>query len=347
MTWTWTPETTDALTAYLSDHGITSGPVVTSPIGDGHSNLTFRVSDGERSVVLRRPPPPPVPPGAHDMLREARFIGALGGTGVPVADLLAVVQTGEVLDVPFYVMSHVVGPVITVETPAPLDNPADRALIGTSLVDTLAALHAVDVDAAGLSDLGRPGNFNARHLRSVGRLVNSEDGTPPAEFAPIDAWLKERIPEQSGTSVIHNDYRIGNVIVAPDSPGRIAAVLDWELATIGDPLFDLGYFLSSWPEPGEELTPTGEFGVAAFEQGYPRRADLAQRYATATGRDLSNIDWYHALALWKVACLYEYGRRRAARGVGDQYYRDPAKVRSFLQAAHQVAGLDQPVPVSA
>jgi aminoglycoside phosphotransferase (APT) family kinase protein len=345
MSWTWTPELLGELARFLGERGITDGPVTTTPIGDGHSNLTFLVSDGTRNAVLRRPPPPPVPPGAHDMLREARLIGALGTTDVPVAQLLAVAEAGELLDVPCYVMSHVSGPVVTTETPAPLDNPTDRAAVAESLVRTLAALHAVDVAAVGLADLGRDGNFNARHLRSVGRLVNDENGTPPAEFAPIDAWLKARVPEQSGVSVVHNDYRIGNVILAPDAPGQLAAVLDWELATIGDPLFDLGYFLSSWPEPGEELTPTNKFGAAAFEDGYPRRDALAERYAELTGRDLAGIDWYIALAQWKVACLYEYGRRRVERGGGDEYYRDREQVLSFLRAAHRVAGIDEPVSV--
>ncbi|MTD12511.1 phosphotransferase [Nakamurella sp. YIM 132087] len=343
MNWDWSAEQLGTLAGFLQERGITSGPVTTRPIGDGHSNLTYLVSDGEHDVVLRRPPPPPVPAGAHDMLREARLIGALGSSEVPVADLLAVGQAGDVIDVPFYVMSHVRGPVVTAATPPPLDRPDDRRRIGESLIDTLAALHQVDWEQAGLAGLGRPDNFNARHLRSVGRLVNAEDGTPPPEFAAIDAWLKSAVPAQSGAAIVHNDYRIGNVILAPESPGRIAAVLDWELATIGDPLFDLGYFLSSYPEPGETLTPTGEFGVAVFEPGYPSRAELADRYAATTGRDLSGIAWYQALALWKLAALYEYGRRRAVRGVGDPYYRERTKVEAFLVAAHQVAGLDAPV----
>lgn len=339
MTWDWTPDTLGALESFLRDRGITDGTLTTSRIGDGHSNLTFLVSDGVRQVIVRRPPPPPVPPGAHDMLREARLVGGLAGSGVPVADVLAVGQTGDVLDVPFYVMDYVAGPVVTTETPSALSAPADRRRIGEALIDTLAALHAVDWQAAGLGDLGRPDGFNERHLRRMGKLVAAEDGTPPPEFADIDAWLGANVPTESGAAIIHNDYRIGNVILAPDSPGRIAAVLDWELATIGDPLFDLGYFLASYPVEGEEHTPTEDLGVAVLEDGYPTRDELAQRYAAATGADLSNLNWYTALALWKLAVLYEYGRRRAVAGVGDQYYRDGALVRAFLDAAHRAAGL--------
>lgn len=339
MTWDWSADRLEALAEFLGDRDITNGPVTTSRIGDGHSNLTFLVSDGARRVIVRRPPPPPVPPGAHDMLREARLVGALEHTVVPVPQVLAVAQEGEVLDVPFYVMSHVQGPVVTTETPAALNSVVDRCRVGEALVDTLADLHAVDWRAAGLADLGRPEGFNERHLRRMGRLVADENGTPPSEFAEIDAWLAAHVPAESGASIIHNDYRIGNVILAPDSPGRIAAVLDWELATIGDPLFDLGYFLASYPVVGKPFTPTEKLGVAVLEEGYPTRAELAERYAARTGSDLANLGWYTALALWKLAVLYEYGRRRAVAGVGDQYYRDGALVRSFLDAAHRAAGL--------
>ncbi|GAB3002915.1 phosphotransferase family protein [Amycolatopsis acidiphila] len=337
MTWDWNDEQRDGLARFLAAHGICAGPVTTRRIGDGHSNLTFLVGDGQRQVVVRRPPPPPVPPGAHDVLREAKLIGALAGTSVPVAEVLAVAQAGEVIDVPFYVMSYVEGPVITSRTPDTLSTPGDRRRIGESLVDILAELHAVDWRARGLAGMGRPEGFNARHFRRMGRLIADEEGRPPAEFAEIDAWLAAHVPAEAGATVVHNDYRLGNVIVGPDSPGRIIAVLDWELATLGDPLFDVGYFLSSWPVAGESRTPTEDLAVAALEEGYPTRAELAARYASATGRDLSGLDWYTALALWKLAVLYEYGRRRAVRGVGDEYYADAALVKAFLTAAEQAA----------
>ena len=166
-----------------------------------------------------------------------------------------------------------------------------------------------------------------------------DDGKPPPHFAEIDAWLAAHVPAESGASIIHNDYRIGNVVLCAGRPGEIAAVLDWELATLGDPLFDVGYFLASVPERGGMLTPTEELGVAMLESGYPTREELAGRYAERTGASLANLDWYTALALWKLAVLYEYGRRRAVRGGGDPYYDDPALVWSFLEAAHRVAGL--------
>ena len=316
MRWDWTPHTRAKLATFLEARGLTRGDVTTQPIGDGHSNLTFLVSDGTRRVVVRRPPPPPTPPGAHDVLREARLIGALAGTGVPVPRLLATAGAGEVVDVPLYVMTFAAGPVVTTGTPPPLNPPALRRRIGQALVDTLADLHAVDWRSAGLADLGRPERFNERHRRRIGGLVADDDGKPPPHFAEIDAWLAAHVPAESGASIIHNDYRIGNVVLCAGRPGEIAAVLDWELATLGDPLFDVGYFLASVPERGGMLTPTEELGVAMLESGYPTREELAGRYAERTGASLANLDWYTALALWKLAVLYEYGRRRAVRGGG-------------------------------
>ena len=340
MSWDWTPETLADLEAFLSELGVCDGPLQTRAIGDGHSNLTFLVSDGTRSFVVRRPPPPPVPPGAHDMLREARLIAALYATDVPVPEVLAVAQAGEVLDVPFYVMTHVDGIVATHVTPERLQTVEHRGMLGLALVDTLAALHRVDWRARGLEGFGRPEGFNARHLRRMAALVADEHGLMPSPFADIAAWLSDNVPGESASGIVHNDYRLGNVILGGDPPARILAVLDWELATIGDPLLDLGYFLMSVPVEGEPMTPTQDFSAALLEPGYPSREELARRYAAATGADLSNLAWYMTMAAWKLAVLYEYGRRRAAAGIGDQYYADPALVERFLAGAHRTAGLE-------
>jgi aminoglycoside phosphotransferase (APT) family kinase protein len=259
--------------------------------------------------------------------------------------VLAVAAAGEILDFPFFVMSYVPGPVATEVTPPALSSPAGRRRIGEALIDTLAALHAVDWQAAGLAGLGRPDGFNERHLRRMGRLVADSGGSPPPEFAATGAWLAAHVPPESGASIVHNDYRIGNVILGPGPRARIAAVLDWELATIGDPLFDLGYFLACYPVAGEPLTPVTAMGTAVLEDGYPTRDELTARYTAATGRGLASLDWYITLAQWKLAVLYEYGRRRAAAGHGDPYYDDPSQVRAFLRAAHRTAGLE-PAPVS-
>lgn len=342
MSWDWDSNTLAALRAFLASRGILDGELTARRIGDGHSNLTFLVSDGERDVVVRRPPPPPLPPGANDMLREARILTALGRTAVPVPQVLATAKADEVLDVPFYVMEFVGGHIVTTEVPAEFTSPAARRRLGESMVDTLAELHAVDYRAAGLGDLGRPEGFNERHLRRMARLVADEAGAPPPAFAAIQAWLEGNVPTESGAAIVHNDYRIGNLVIGQGAPERIAAVLDWELTTLGDPLFDVGYFLASVPEPGRPLTPTEALGTAMLEEGFPTRAELAARYAVRSGRDLGSLHWYTALALWKLAVLYEYSRRRFELGIGDEYYADPRLVHAFLAEAHSLAGLPAP-----
>ncbi len=342
MTWDWSADDRAALQRFLEEHDVCKGPITVRRIGDGHSNLTFAVSDGRKTVVVRRGPVPPVPPGAHDMLREARLLTALSATDVPVPDVLAVSPGGDVIDVPFYVMSHLPGEIITVTTPPALSGPGDRRRIGEALVDTLATIHAVDWRAAGLGDIGRPDDFNRRHVDRMNRLVADEAGCPPPVFVPITNWLREHVPLESGDAVVHNDYRIGNVMFAAGPPVRVLGVLDWELATVGDPLFDVGYFLASYPEPGQAMTPTTAFSAAVLEPGYLTRQALAERYESRTGRDLGNLTWYVALSLWKLAVLYEYGRRRAQAGSGDPYYSDPALVRSFLAEAHRIAGVPAP-----
>ncbi len=338
MSWNFSDDDLSGLGRFLQVRHLTGPRVTARSIGDGHSNLTFLVSDGDREVVVRRPPPPPVPRGANDVLREARLMRALVGTRVPVPAVLATAEAGELLDVPFYVMSYVEGPVVTDRTPDALSQPRIRREIGESMVDTLVALHAVDYRAAGLADIGRPAGFNGRHLQRMGELVADASGNPPTGFGEVSSWLAAHVPAESGAAIVHNDFRIGNVILGADAPGRVIAVLDWELATLGDPLFDLGYFLAGYPVAGEALTPIAELATAVLESGYPTRAELTHRYSAATGADLSNLSWYTTLALWKLAVLYEYGRRRAEGGVGDPYYRDPALVRSFLDAASAAAG---------
>jgi aminoglycoside phosphotransferase (APT) family kinase protein len=334
--WTWSDDQLDALGAFLAERGLCDPTVTAAAIGDGHSNLTFLVSDSNSRVVVRRPPPPPLPPGAHDVLREARLLTALAETDVPTPRVLATAPAGELLDVPVFVMEFVDGTVITESTPAPRDDVQLRRRIGESLIDTLAALHTVAWREVGLVDFGKPDGFNARQLRRMRSLVEV-DGAVPKSFAPLDEWLQAHSPPESATSIVHNDFRIGNMIVDLGA-GCVAAVLDWELATIGDPLADLGYLLTSYPEPGEPLVPTSAMGTAVLEPGYPERAELLGRYADRTGADVSGVNWYAALAMYKLAALYEYSRRRFEDGVGDPYYADPKLVTAFLDAGERLAG---------
>jgi aminoglycoside phosphotransferase (APT) family kinase protein len=340
VTWSWSAGELAKLGRFLADRAVCGPRVMAQPVGDGKSNLTYVVSDGDRAVVVRRPPPPPVPPGAHDVVREARLLTALADTDVPVPRVLAIAEPGEIVDVPVVVTQFVDGVVITEATPAPLNNPTTRREIAESMVDTLAALHAVDWAAIGLREFGKPQGFNARHLRRMRALIEDADGQIPPTFVPLADWLTRNVPGESGAAIVHNDFRLGNLMVSRDRPGKVVAVLDWELTTIGDPLFDLGYFLCSYPATGEALTPTARMGVAVLEEGYPSRRELLARYRGRTGTNPTNIGWYSALAQFKLAALYDYGRRRAEGPRGDPYFRDPELVASFLRAGERLA--DQP-----
>jgi aminoglycoside phosphotransferase (APT) family kinase protein len=333
--WSWSKDQLQQLGRFLADHGLCGPTITAQAIGDGHSNLAFLVSDGHSKMVVRRPPPPPLPPGAHDVLREAQLLAALEQTDVPTPRVRATAAAGELLDVPVFVMDFVDGVVITESTPAPGADEELRLRIGESLVDTLAALHKVAWREIGLSDFGKPNGFNERQLRRMRSLI-AVDGEVPRAFAALHDWLHARLPPESGTAIVHNDFRIGNMIVNIGT-GSVATVLDWELATIGDPLADLGYLLTSYPVPGEPLVPTSAMGIAVLEPGYPARAELIDRYAQRTGADVSAVNWYATLAMYKLAALYEYSRRRFESGVGDPYYADPGLVSSFLAAGERLA----------
>lgn len=340
LTWDWDETTRADLEDFLSARGITAGPVTTRAIGDGHSNLTFLVSDGTAEVVVRRPPPPPIPKGANDVLREARILTGLGQADYVVPRVLATAEAGELLDVPLYVMSYAPGAVITDRTPPILATAGQRRNIGLSLVDELARLHTIDVAEVGLGDLGRPEGFNLRHISRMQRLLDHAGGGDNPAFAELHDWLVAEAPGESGAGIVHLDYRIGNLVIDEDS-AEVQAVLDWELATLGDPLLDLGNFLVSVPEHGTALNPTAALSRAMLEDGYPSRDELAQRYAEHTGADIGRLDWYEVLSLWKLAVLFEYSRDKAAGGSGDPYYLTPGLVDSFLAEAAEIAGAQQ------
>jgi aminoglycoside phosphotransferase (APT) family kinase protein len=333
MSWEWDAATLSALETFLEGKGLRDGAPEPRRIGDGHSNLTYMIRVRGGHAVLRRPPPPPLPKGANDMRREARVLQALAGQDVPAPRVLAVAEAGEVLDVPFYVMEHVPGHVITDTLPAGFEAARDGRAMAFALVDGLAKLHAVDWRACGLGDFGQPEDFNARHLKRLETLMNLRDAAAPSWLAGMATHLKARVPKESGAAIVHNDYRLGNVIWSAQAPPRLLAVLDWELATIGDPLLDLGYMACCYPAEGEEPTPTQELSAALLAPGFPSRTEIFARYAEVTGRDLSHLGWYAAMAAWKLAVLYDYQHRLGR----DAYYRDATQAPRFIAAAERFA----------
>jgi aminoglycoside phosphotransferase (APT) family kinase protein len=328
------PFDSERLRSWLRSAGIWSGPMSLRRIGDGHSNLTYAITGDQPTLVLRRPPPPPLPPGANDMLREARILTALAGTDVPVPAVLAVAEAGEVMDVPCYVMQHLDGVIGADGLPPELDRPAVRGEVAEAFLDTLVAIHAVDWRAEALRSLGRPDGFLQRQLDRLPRLVAEPDGSLPKPFGQLRDRLRATMPTGGEPALLHGDYRLGNVMLAPRPPARMLGVLDWELAGIGDPLADLAYTLVTYAVPDEPLHALTALSKATREDGFPTRESLARRYADATGRDLSRLPWYEAFQLFKLAVLFEYNRRRTVtEAEADPFYADPELVRGLLEAA--------------
>ena len=306
----------DAVERYLDATGLGTGPLQAHRIGHGVSNVTFLVERDGRRFVLRRPPPPPLPPSAHDVVREARIQLALERAGARVPHVLAVCEDESVLGVPFYVMEEVEGEVVRTRLPPALDTPAGRRRVGLEVVDALAEIHAVDWRAVGLDGFGKPTGYLERQLRRWAgqwEIVATRDLPLVTE---LGAWLEANRPESGPTTVVHGDYRLGNLMLGPDAPARVAAVLDWELAALGDPLADLGYLLATWSETGSHETVM-ELSPVSRGEGFPNRADLADRYVERTGRDIAALAWYETLALWKAAVFCEAIYGRCVRGERD------------------------------
>jgi aminoglycoside phosphotransferase (APT) family kinase protein len=244
------------------------------------------------------------------MVREAGLQNAIRAAGFDrLAEIVAVCEDEQVLGVPFYVMRYLDGHVITQELPPGLETEEARRALGLDLVDTLVEIHAADVHRPELAAFARPGSYAERQVRRFTQLWDINKTREIYEVEEVARLLAERLPEPLPATVVHGDYRLGNMMVTPDAPTRIAAVLDWEMGAIGDPRADVGYLLSTYSEPGGRLSALGSSPVTA-EPGFPSRAELVARYAEQSGRDVEPLGWFEALALWKatVFCEAIYGR---------------------------------------
>jgi aminoglycoside phosphotransferase (APT) family kinase protein len=280
-------------------------------IAGGHSNLTYKVVDaaGHR-YVLRRPPLGHVLATAHDMAREFRIIAAVGPAGVPVAPALALCTDESVNGAPFYVMGFVDGIVLDSPAKAELLPRDTRRAASEHLIDVLVDLHSLDVDAIGLGDLARRDGYIERQVRRWAKQWAASKTRELPAIDEVERWLAARIPTQQGVVVAHGDFRFGNCLTAPE--GRIAAVLDWELCTLGDPLADLGYLLVYWSDEG---ATTGRHNDPTAAGGFLTRAEVVERYATRSGRDVSGIDYYVAFSSWRLAVISEGVYARYLHGV--------------------------------
>jgi aminoglycoside phosphotransferase (APT) family kinase protein len=324
-----------ALTRWLDAHdpGLRTGELSATVIAGGKSNLTYRVTDGASTWALRRPPLAHVLPTAHDMVREFRVISALAGTGVPVAEAVALCADVAVLGAPFYLMSFVDGVV--------LDRPEDLARLDAAgarsaceqLVDTLVVLHDVDAAAVGLAEFGRPEGFLARQVRRWHAQWQASETQPRAELSAVVDRLTATLPAQSAPGIVHGDYRLTNVMYHQDFSG-IAAVVDWEMATLGDPLTDVGLLVVYQALAADDDVVMPRMSPA---DGFLTPQQMVARYAAGSSRDLADLSWYIGFGNFKLAVVSEGIHNRYLQGktVGAGFAHFGAAVPTLLDAALQ------------
>jgi aminoglycoside phosphotransferase (APT) family kinase protein len=296
-----------------TDVGAGETPTVTK-IGEGKSNLTFRVERGGRAWVLRRPPMGDLPETAHDMMREHRVLSALAGTQVRVPRPLAACPDPDALGVPFYLMEEVQGVVLRAELPEAYSE-EHRPAIGEQMVDALAELHTVDYAAAGLGDLGRPEGYTGRQVQRWAKQWTVMQTRELPAIDDVREWLGAHLPTDSPNAVVHGDYKLDNVVFSPGPPAQLRAILDWEMATLGDPLADVGYLMMFWPHPGEPNM--GGLPQPTQLPGFLPREALIARYEERTGFSMTDLTFYRTLALWKLAILCEGLYKRYLAGKAD------------------------------
>jgi aminoglycoside phosphotransferase (APT) family kinase protein len=341
----------EGLSRWAADRLPGRGPLQLERVRAGHSNLTFRVRrDGaDQAWILRRPPQGPLLPTAHDVIREFRVLSLLGAAGARVPAAVAGCADPEIIGAPFYLMAEVAGTVIREQLPDWLaddrSHPPARARLGIDLVDTLAELHRVPTEPFLAAGLGRASGYLGRQLRrwrgqreGMVAAVAAAGGQARelADYEPVRDWLEAHVPQDQPATVVHGDYKLDNVVARPDPP-RVVAVLDWEMATVGDPRADLGYLLSFWPEPGE---PSVLHDLVSTAPGFPTRQALVDRWAGQTGRDPMNLTFFVTLAIWKLAILLEASYYRSLAGTTDDPFFETLEVAVPRLLAHARSSCD-------
>jgi aminoglycoside phosphotransferase (APT) family kinase protein len=328
----------EPLREFLDAAGLGEGSLDATAIGDGHSNLSFLLRRGDYRCVLRRPPRGELAASTNNVLREARILEALAGTRVPVPTVLATCEDPEVIGAPFFVMTFVAGAPVNDRLPADLDVAGAPRTITDAVVGALVDLHAADLQTTGLAAFGRPSGYLDRQLRRFGALLEQNATRPLPTLERLGEWLVRNRPASPQATFVHGDFRLGNLMFA--APLHLAAVLDWEMATVGDPLADLGYCTAMWSEEGDVWNPMFALSAVTASPGFPRRTELAAAYADATGRPIDDLRWYQVLALWKASIFLEGSYQRHLAGAsGDAYFTSlGAGVPALADAASALIG---------
>jgi aminoglycoside phosphotransferase (APT) family kinase protein len=310
----------------------TQGPFELAQFGGGHANLTYLISFGKSEYVLRRPPLGPIAPSSHDMTREHRVLKDLWQV-FPLAPRSYIVCEDEaIIGAPFHVMERRHGIVIRTELLEGYDwTPELNARVGAMIIDALAGLHCVNPADAGLGDLGRPEGFARRQLTGWSTRWEAAKHEESSAMQNIIAWLEREIPSSNRVSLLHNDFKLDNMLVSADDPGCAVAVLDWDMCTRGDPLMDLGYTLAFWGEAGDDRSWINAASMPTWNPGFPTRDDVIERYAKATGFDCSYAHWYHVFGVFKIAVILQQIYIRFLRG--------QTKDERFAVFGDRVAGL--------
>jgi len=306
----------ERLAAYL--YGRLPGsdqPLNLRQFGGGAANLTYLLDYAGAEYVLRRPPLGPVAASAHDMGREYRVLSVLHRAFPPAPRAFLLCEEETIIGAPFFVMERRQGVVVRRTLPEPFGGQPDAARrMSEALVDTLAAFHAVDYEAIGLGDLGKPAGFIARQIEGWFRRWQAAKTAEQAEMDAVYAWLKANQPANTQVSLVHNDYKLDNVMLAADDPGHVVAVFDWDMCTLGDPLADLGALLTYWTEPDDPPYLQATAMMPLGQPGFLSRAELVARYAAQSGRAVGDIDFYHALGLFRLTVIVAQIYVRYVRG---------------------------------
>jgi aminoglycoside phosphotransferase (APT) family kinase protein len=331
----------EALSSYLNRAGFSRGRNISiEQFPGGHSNLTYLLKlEGGEEHVLRRPPLGPVAPKAHDMIREYRILCAVHPVFPPAPQPALVCEDLAVLGAPFYIMERRRGLVVRRENPPEIgDDVRLRRRIGESLLDTLVQLHAVDVTAAPVSAIGKPAGFLERQLSGwFGRWQRARTRELPAMDRLME-WLSARAPVSADAALLHNDYKLDNLMLDAADPARVVAVLDWEMSALGDPLIDLGILLCYWPQAGDSPERRESISPVTAMPGWPSRAELVERYAAATGRDVSRIAYYEIFAIFKVAVVLQqiYHRYHLGQTRDERFASMEGRVLGLIEVATEL-----------